>query len=92
MKRDHTQSGFIARRVAALVLAIVALATTVVTACPNCKEAVADQDPTGLAAGLSYTVIGMASMPFLLVGAVAAILVRAHRRRQRGIAEIDMQE
>jgi hypothetical protein len=50
--------------------------------CPNCKEAVANQDGDAmrLANGYSWSIILMLSMPFLLLGTGMMMVVRAVRR------------
>lgn len=69
------------RLVAALIIFVAQLAATAMLACPNCKEALASQEGQGLADGLNYTVLGMVSLPFLLVGTVAAVIIRAYTKR-----------
>ena len=66
-------------RTVMLALLMLVVAAGIASACPSCKETVAG-DNAGLAAGLSYSVLGMMSMPFLLVALVAGIVVRAYRR------------
>lgn len=74
-----------------LAVAVMALATglapAAALACPNCKEAVAEQEEQGLADGLNYTVLGMVSLPFLVVGTVAAVTIRAYTRRSNQYIE-----
>lgn len=57
-------------------------------ACPNCKEAVADQSSGGAdaASGFNWSVLFMVSMPFTLLGTGALMVVRAARRG--GIPEL----
>jgi hypothetical protein len=68
-------------RVGVIVLVMIFQFITVASACPSCKETVAG-DNAGLASGLSYSVLGMMSMPFLLVTLVAGIIIRAYRHRR----------
>jgi hypothetical protein len=54
-----------------------------VAACPNCKEAVANQegsDAGRLADGYSYSILFMMAMPFTLLGTGAFLLARAVKR------------
>ena len=51
-------------------------------ACPNCKEAVANQDGDAmrLANGYSWSIILMISTPFALLGTGTIMIARAVRR------------
>ena len=51
-------------------------------ACPNCKEAVANQsgDAARLANGYSYSIMLMMAMPFTLLGTGAYLVTRAVKR------------
>ena len=70
--------------IAAVVLLLIwAMASDTLIACPGCKEELAKQSTNGLGKGLSYTVMGMVSMPFLLFGTVAGIVIRAFRKHAR---------
>jgi hypothetical protein len=54
-----------------------------VAACPNCKEAVANQqggDAQRLADGYSYSILLMMAMPFTLLGTGAFLIARAVKR------------
>jgi hypothetical protein len=66
----------------ALALALSPALAPDATACPNCKEAVAEQpDEAGrLREGYSYSILVMLGMPFLLLGTGAFFLARAVRR------------
>ena len=57
-------------------------------ACPNCKEAVANQggDAARLANGYSYSILLMMAMPFALLGTGSFLVVRAVKRG--GIPEL----
>jgi hypothetical protein len=50
--------------------------------CPNCKEAIANQDGDAmrLANGYSWSIILMLTMPFLLLGTGTVMIVRAVKR------------
>jgi hypothetical protein len=50
--------------------------------CPNCKEALANQDgdATRLANGYSWSIILMISMPFALLGTGSMMIARAVKR------------
>ena len=52
------------------------------SACPNCKEAVANQggEAARLANGYSYSILLMMAMPFTLLGTGAYLVTRAVRR------------
>ena len=52
------------------------------TACPNCKEAVANQDGNAsrLADGYSWSILLMMAMPFTLLGTGAFLVTRAVQR------------
>ena len=51
-------------------------------ACPNCKEAVANQDGSAarLADGYSWSILLMMTMPFTLLGTGAWMVTRAVKR------------
>jgi hypothetical protein len=65
-----------------LALLLVVGLTGEVLGCPNCKEAVANQDGDAmrLANGYSWSIILMISMPFALLGAGMMMIARAVRR------------
>ncbi len=52
------------------------------SACPNCKEAVANQggDAARLADGYSWSILLMMAMPFALLGTGTIFVARAVRR------------
>jgi hypothetical protein len=56
--------------VGALVVALVLLIASVAAACPTCKDGLAQNDPRGkaLAAGISYSILFMMSMPYIVLG------------------------
>ncbi len=53
-----------------------------VAACPNCKEAVANQggDAARLANGYSWSILLMMAMPFTLLGTGTYLVARAVKR------------
>ncbi len=65
-----------------LALLIVAGLAGEATGCPNCKEAVANQDGDSmrLANGYSWSIILMISAPFALLGTGTLMIARAVRR------------
>jgi hypothetical protein len=65
-----------------LVLALVVACAGTASACPNCKEALAEQkgDAARLKDGYYYSIIFMVSMPFLLLGTGTFFVVRAVKR------------
>src|SRR5215213_453158 len=77
--------------VAALVVALVLLIATVAAACPTCKEGLAQNDPQGraLAAGISYSILFMMSMPYIVLGTfggLAYVSIRRARLQQDALA------
>ena len=74
-------------RPARLAIAILGLTLALndrASACPNCKEAVANQpggtDAARLADGYSWSILLMMAMPFSLLGTGAVAVTRAVRR------------
>ncbi len=65
-----------------IVLGLALIAPATASACPNCKEAVANQDGEAmrLADGYSYSILLMMAMPFTLFGTGAFFVARAVRR------------
>ena len=65
-------------------MVVLFLFTGVAWACPMCREALADpahpQAITRAAKGYAVSIAALIGMPFLLVGGVAALIVRGHRR------------
>src|SRR5262245_51598152 len=68
--------------VAAIVLALVLMIASVAAACPTCKDGLAQNDPRGqsLAAGISYSVLFMMSMPYIILGTVGSYFYLSVRR------------
>lgn len=77
--------------VAAIVVALVLMIASVAAACPTCKEGLAQNDPQGqaLAAGISYSVLFMMSMPYIVLSSVGSyfyLMVRRARAAQAAAA------
>ena len=67
----------------ALALLALLFVTSPASACPNCKEAVANQqgsDAEGLRNGYYWSIIMMISVPFSMVSAGTFMVVRAVKR------------
>ncbi len=60
-------------------LALILLLAGPASACPNCKEAVANQDGDAmrLANGYNHSILFMMAMPFVLLGTGAFLIARA---------------
>jgi heme/copper-type cytochrome/quinol oxidase subunit 2 len=77
-----------------LALLAVALLTTCVVACPNCKEGLAQNDPQhqSVARGFYYSVLFMMSMPFAILGTfggMAYVSIRRARTQQQAASVAD---
>jgi hypothetical protein len=72
----------IRRMVPWLALLLVLGLASEVLACPNCKEALANQDGDAmrLANGYSWSILLMIAMPFTLLGTGMMMIARAVRR------------
>ena len=72
------------RRAAGLAVLAFVLFTGAAWACPMCKEALTDparpHSVSRAAQGYAVSIAALIGMPFLLVGGVAALIVRGHRR------------
>ncbi len=70
------------RSTSCLALALALSAGPDASACPNCKEAVANQDDAAarLANGYSWSILVMMAMPFTLLGTGSFLVARAVRR------------
>lgn len=66
---------------ALLALAMLLLLPDLAVACPACKETVRGQAGSELSAGFNVTVFGLIGMVFGLFATVAAIVMRAYRKR-----------
>jgi hypothetical protein len=53
-------------------------------ACPNCGLDVVEEQKggVGLKDGFTYSIVGMASMPFLIAATAGGVILRARRRGQ----------
>jgi hypothetical protein len=65
-----------------LALALLLLLAGDASACPNCKEALANQtgDAARLKDGYFYSILFMMGMPFLLLGSGVFFVIRAVKR------------
>ena len=72
----------IRRMVPCLALLLIIGLSSDALACPNCKEAVANQDGDSmrLANGYSWSIILMIATPFTLLGTGTMMVVRAVKR------------
>ena len=72
----------IRRMLPLLILACLLLMATEALGCPNCKEAVANQDGDAmrLANGYSWSILLMIAMPFTLMGTGLMMIARAVKR------------
>ncbi len=70
------------RRIAPLVVLVLLLAAGDALACPNCREAVANQagDAGRQATGYFWSILFMIAAPFTLLGTGVAMVARAVRR------------
>jgi|GEM_PF-3939503 len=78
-----------ALRSLALAGVMILLSHLAAAACPNCGlDALAQQKGgQGVVDGFTYSIVGMAGMPFLVLAAVAGYIVRGYRaRREEGDA------
>lgn len=67
----------------AFALAIVACFAVAASACPTCKEDLANNPQgRGLAAGFYYSILFMMSMPFLILGTLGTVAYRSVKRAQ----------
>jgi hypothetical protein len=59
----------------------------ITAACPGCKEALFDPgqvaQTVGAARGYAWSIILMLAVPFLLLGAITALILRARRKAFR---------
>lgn len=69
---------------ALLVGALILLGVEAADACPSCGLEMVEKQKGGadLAQGFTYSMIGMASAPFLVFASVAVYVVRTYRRRR----------
>lgn len=55
---------------------------TLVWACPSCKDALATEETMALARGFGWSIMMMVSLPFVIVGTVAFLIIRARRNKE----------
>ena len=74
---DHVVAGGFA-------LLIVALSADLASACPTCREGLAENDPHGqsMAAGYYYSILFMMSMPFIILTTFGSCCYRSVKRAQ----------
>ncbi|MBA4105193.1 MAG: hypothetical protein C0485_05495 [Pirellula sp.] len=67
-----------------LALLVVAVLNDVATACPTCREGLAENDPHGqsMAAGYYYSILFMMSMPFIILTTFGSVCYRSVKRAQ----------
>ncbi|MBL9161329.1 MAG: hypothetical protein JNL18_01170 [Planctomycetaceae bacterium] len=67
-----------------LALLVVAVFNDVATACPTCREGLAENDPHGqsMAAGYYYSILFMMSMPFIILTTFGSVCYRTVKRAQ----------
>ena len=87
-------------RVTSILLVLLATfgLAAVASACPNCKNALADSDPAhqGMVAGYFYSILFMMSVPFVLVGTFGSyayfIVRRARSVQEEGVQPSDVEK
>ena len=69
----------------AVTVVLVLLLASVAAACPTCKDGLAQNDPQGrsLAAGISYSILFMMSMPYLVLATFGSCAYLSIRRAQK---------
>jgi len=69
----------------AVTVVLVLLLASVAAACPTCKDGLAQNDPQGrsLAAGISYSIIFMMSMPYIVLATFGSCAYLSIRRAQK---------
>ena len=67
-----------------LALLVVAVFNDVASACPTCREGLAENDPHGqsMAAGYYYSILFMMSMPFIILTTFGSVCYRSVKRAQ----------
>ena len=76
------EPAFVRWMLVALALVLMCLIASVAGACPNCKEALAQNDPHGeaIAAGYYYSILFMMAMPFATLGTFSCLAYLSIRR------------
>jgi uncharacterized membrane protein YjgN (DUF898 family) len=86
-----TSTRSIAHRAVLVLLAVVVVLafSATASACPTCKNALAENDPhhQNMVAGYFYSIIFMMSMPFLLITTFSLYMYREVRRARLRSAE-----
>jgi hypothetical protein len=69
----------------AVTVVLVLLLASVAAACPTCKDGLAQNDPQGksLAAGISYSILFMMSMPYIVLATFGSCAYLSIRRAQK---------
>ena len=63
-----------------LVGALIATFASIASACPNCKESLADPQQHSMATGYYYSILFMMSMPFAILGTFGSLAYLSIRR------------
>ena len=74
---DHLVAG-------GLALLVVALLASDASACPTCREGLAENDPHGqsMAAGYYYSILFMMSMPFIIITTFGSFAYRSVKKAE----------
>lgn len=85
----HARSYFQLALPLLVAVSFVLLAASVASACPTCKNALAENDPNhqNMVAGYFYSILFMMSMPFLLITLFSLYMYREVRRARSRAAE-----
>lgn len=67
------------------VLFIICVMSVDASACPTCKDGIAENDPAAqsMAAGYFYSILFMMTMPFLILGSFISFAYWSIRKRTR---------
>jgi heme/copper-type cytochrome/quinol oxidase subunit 2 len=67
-----------------LAIVLVIVATSAASACPTCKDGLAQNDPHGqsVAAGYYYSILFMMSMPYIILTTLGGIAYRAVKKAE----------
>lgn len=88
---------FIRPTTALLVLVVVVCLVSDASACPTCKDGIAENDPgsQAMAAGYFYSILFMMAMPFVIIGtfgSFAYLSVRRAREAEALAVDVDQVE
>ena len=77
-----------------LALLIVALSADLASACPTCREGLAENDPHGqsMAAGYYYSILFMMSMPYIVLGTFGSCAYYSIRKARQKSADNETAE